>query len=89
MAVSTIDDVRNDPLAFSIASALTLANDAAKLQGATVSDCLVTITEETPPPTRSWRIHYGPRNYGSRRGGDLIVIIDEMSTTVTRVLRGQ
>jgi hypothetical protein len=89
MASSTIDEIQQDTLALSMAHAVVVANDTAKLRGTNVAECLVTVTEETPPPARSWRIHYGPRAYLSRRGGDLIVIVDESKAAVTKVLLGQ
>jgi hypothetical protein len=89
MASTTIDDIRQDPIAMSVAHALAIANETAKSNGADTSDCLITVSEDSPPPSRSWRIHYGPRNYISRRGGDLVVIVDEAKAAVARVLRGQ
>jgi hypothetical protein len=49
----------------------------------------VTITEELGTDGRQWRVHYGPRDYVGRRGGDLIVLVEERSGTVQRVIRGQ
>jgi hypothetical protein len=89
MASSTIDEIQQDTLAMSMAHAVVVANEAAKSRGTDVADCLVTITEESPPPARSWRVHYGPRAYLSRRGGDLIVVVDESTAAVTKVLLGQ
>jgi hypothetical protein len=36
-----------------------------------------------------WRIHDGPRDFVGRRGGDLIVLVDEHLGAVQRVVRGQ
>lgn len=71
------------------AAALALANEAAAAQGTDVAAALITISEDTPPPNRRWRVHYGPRDYVHRRGGDLIVLVDEQAGTVQQILRGQ
>ena len=84
-----LDDIRQDPLALSVAGALAIANETAAAQGTNLSQSLVTITEEAPPPERLWRIHYGPRDYRNRRGGDLIVIVDEQTGTAKRIIKGQ
>lgn len=89
MVNTAIDDIRHDPLAISMAHALALANDAAKLRGTDLSSCIVTVSEESPPPRRRWRVHYGPRDYLNRRGGDLVVLVDETKGVVTEVLKGQ
>jgi hypothetical protein len=68
---------------------LTLANDAAIAQGTDPADSLVTIAEEAAPTGRVWRIHYGPRDYINRRGGDVIVLVDEKNDAVQRVIQGQ
>ena len=73
----------------SVARALALANEAALKQGTVPADSLVTITEETSSTGRLWRIHYGPRDFVGRRGGDLIVIVDERTGAVERIIRGQ
>jgi hypothetical protein len=73
----------------SLAQALALANEAALTQGIKPADSSVTITEEASSAGRLWRIHYGPRDYVNRRGGDLIVLVDERSEAVQRVIRGQ
>jgi hypothetical protein len=36
-----------------------------------------------------WRIHYGPKDYVGRRGGDLIIEVDPADASVKQVLRGQ
>jgi hypothetical protein len=86
---ATLDDIRQDQLALAVAQALAVANGAAAAQGKDVSQLLVTVTEESPPPDRVWRVHYGPREYRNRRGGDLIVLVNERLGTVERVIRGQ
>jgi hypothetical protein len=85
----TLDEIRQDDLALAIARATALANATATAHGKNVTESLVTISEEAPPPDRHWRVHYGSRDFRSRRGGDLIVIVNERQGTVERVLRGQ
>ena len=89
MATVTREKTKQNQLVASVARALTLANDAAFAQGIEPADSLVTITEEACATGRVWRIHYGPREYVGRRGGDLIVLVDECSDAVQRIIRGQ
>jgi hypothetical protein len=69
--------------------AIAVANDAAVANGTEPADSLVSISEGSRAGGREWRIHYGPRDYVSRRGGDLIVLVDERGEAVQRVIRGQ
>jgi hypothetical protein len=89
MPTASLEKMQRDHLVMSVARALTLANEAALAQGVEPANSLVTITEEAPSPSRLWRIHYGPRDYVGRRGGDLIVLVDERSEVVERIIRGQ
>ncbi|HEY8503158.1 MAG TPA: hypothetical protein VIL46_01150 [Gemmataceae bacterium] len=70
-------------------TALGVANEAAAAHGADPGESLVAITEETTPAGKVWRVHYGPRDYVSRRGGDLIVLVDGQAGEVQRVIHGQ
>ena len=36
-----------------------------------------------------WRINYGPKDYGGRRGGDLIIDIDPTDASIKNVPWGQ
>jgi hypothetical protein len=89
MATPALEDIRQDDLAMSVARALTAANEAAAARGTNLKQSLVTISEESPPPQRLWRIHYGPRECLNRRGGDLIVLVEEDTGSVQRIIRGQ
>ena len=89
MTAINLERMQQDHLVMSVARALALANEAALAQGTEPANSLVTIEEETSPAGRLWRIHYGPRDYVSRRGGDLIVVVDESSESVQRIIRGQ
>lgn len=89
MPTISLEAMQQDYLVMSVARALSLANEAALAQGIEPANSLVTITEEMSPAGRLWRIHYGPRDYVGRRGGDLIVLVDERSEGVQRIIRGQ
>ena len=84
-----LEDMQQDHLVMSVAHALTVANEAALAHGVEPTNFMITITEETSNAGRLWRIHYGPRDYIGRRGGDLIVLVDEGGDAVRRVIRGQ
>ncbi len=87
--MTALENIQQDSLALSVARAVAVANDTAITQGLDLNQSLVTVMEELPPPHRVWRVNYGPRDYVSRRGGDLIVYVDDTTGTVQRVLRGQ
>jgi hypothetical protein len=89
MATATLEDMQQDRLVMSVARALALANEAALAQGTDPGKSLVTITEESSAAGPIWRITYGPRDYVNRRGGDLIVFVDDGSQTIERILHGQ
>ena len=85
----SLEAMQQDHLVMSVARALALANGAALTQGTKPDDSLVTISQEASSTGRLWRIHYGPRDYVGRRGGDLIVFVDESGEAVQRIIRGQ
>jgi hypothetical protein len=84
-----VEAIQRDQLAMAVAGALAIANQTAVREGINVPDALVTITEETDAAGRCWRIHYGPRDYVRRRGGDLFVLVEDATGKVKQVLRGQ
>lgn len=85
----TIQEVQRDEIAMSIASAVAIANDSARVHGVDVDQSLVTVTEEAIGSGNVWQIEYGPRDYVHQRGGDLIVLVDKASGKVRQVLHGQ
>jgi hypothetical protein len=89
MTAATLEAIQQDNLAMSVAHALSAANRAAQQHGVDVAASLVTIVEQTSTAGRQWRIHYGPRDYISRRGGDLSIVVDGQTTEIRQVLRGQ
>jgi hypothetical protein len=89
MSTVSLEELQQDRLVMSVARALALANEAAVAHGTKPADSLVSIAEESSATGRVWRIQYGPRDYVGRRGGDLIVLVDDRSQAVQRVIRGQ
>jgi hypothetical protein len=89
MSTLTLEEIQEDCLVMSVARALTVANEAAVAEGIVPADSLVTILEEPVDEEGAWRIHYGPREYIGRRGGDLTVFVDERAGEVRRIMRGQ
>ena len=89
MATLSLETLQQDRLAMSVAQAVSVANDAALRHGTDPANSSVTITEHGSLAARIWRVHYGPRDYVGRRGGDLIVGVDEQAGTVQEVIRGQ
>jgi hypothetical protein len=89
MSAPALADIQQDRLAMSVARALAVANDAAAGQGQDPAQSLVTISEETAQAGRCWRIHYGPRDFARQRGGDLIIIVDELSGALVDLIHGQ
>ncbi|MEO6725313.1 MAG: hypothetical protein ABIU20_09780 [Blastocatellia bacterium] len=77
-----------DELAISVARVVATANKRATEMGVDVRQSIITITRITDGEPR-WRVNYGSMDYIRRRGGDLIVDVDEDNTTIRRVLRGQ
>ncbi len=89
MPTASLVDVQHDRIAMSVARALALANETALKHGTQPANSLVTVTEEMSLTGCLWRIHYGPRDFLNRRGGDLIVVVDEQTASVLRIIRGQ
>jgi len=48
--MQTLDAIRQDRLALSVAQAIAVANGAAAAAGKDPGQCLVTVSEETAPP---------------------------------------
>jgi hypothetical protein len=89
MTAITFEKLQQDRLVMSVAGALAVANETAVTQGIDPGSSLVTIAEAESAQGRVWRVHYGPRDYVSRRGGDLVIVVDEQSGMVQRITRGQ
>ena len=72
----------------SVAHPLAVADETAIANSTKPTDSLVTISEETSPTGRVWRVHYGSCDFVSRRGGGLIVLVEDRTEAVS-VIRGQ
>ena len=89
MPTPTLEKMQKDSRAMSVAAALAIANETAAALGWDPVTSLVTISEEPDSLGSLWRIHYGPRDYINRRGGDLILLVNETAGEVSQVLKGQ
>lgn len=89
MSAITLDEIRQDELVMSVATALAKANATAVAHGVRPAEMIVTIAEEVSPVGRHWRINYMPKDFINRRGGDLIVLVDEGGEVAPRILYGQ
>jgi hypothetical protein len=88
MAAVLHPDVLQDELAIDLARVLATANKRAREVGVNIEQSIISISQMTDDAL-GWRINYGPRDYISRRGGDLIVDVDAQGSSVKQVLRGQ
>lgn len=89
MAATLTAEVYQDDIAVTIANVLARANRRASEMDIDVAESLLTISQHMQNGVMYWRINYGPKDYISRRGGDLIVDVDASSGEVEQVLWGQ
>jgi hypothetical protein len=89
MSVILTDDVIQDGIAVSVARATAVANKHARELGVDVLQSLITITQRSSNSDVYWRINYGPKDYIGRRGGDLIIEVDQSDGRINQVLWGQ
>ena len=89
MSTPTLERMQKDRRAMSVAAAMAIANETAVSMGWDPVTSLVTISEVPNSARALWRIHYGPRDYVNRRGGDLVLVVDEVAGEISQVLRGQ
>lgn len=89
MATTLTADVYEDDVAVSLARAVTAANKRARDLGIDALKSLITVTQRSSNGDIFWRINYGPRDYVSRRGGDLIIEVDSSDVSIKQVLWGQ
>ncbi len=82
-------DVLEDAIAVSLARAMAFANKRAVEEGVDVPQSLITITQRFLNGDTLWRINYGPKDYVGRRGGDLIIEVDQSGVNINQVLWGQ
>ncbi|MDP6112409.1 MAG: hypothetical protein QF437_16055 [Planctomycetota bacterium] len=89
MSTTLNSDILDDNLAVSLAKALAAANRRAKELGLDVADSLITISQIVENGGFVWRVNYGPKDYVSLRGGDLIIDLAPDDAEIRQVLRGQ
>jgi hypothetical protein len=87
---STLEnEVLQDNVAVSLARAMATANKCARELGVDVLNSLITITQHALNGDLYWRINFGVKKYIGRRGGDLIIDVDQSGKSIRKVLRGQ
>jgi hypothetical protein len=89
MTSPTLEDIQQDSRAMAVARVMTLADQEAAAAGVDLDQSLITVMEELSGTDLVWRVHYGPRDYKNRRGGDLYVVVDERNGVVREVVLGQ
>lgn len=89
MAVTLPTEVLQDDIAISLARASAAANKRAGELGIDVLQSIITITQRSVNGDLFWRINYGPKDYVGRRGGDLIIEVNQKTAEIHQVLRGQ
>lgn len=88
MTSSLSSGLLQDGVAMSLARALAAANQRAKELGVDAQESLITVTQ-IAKGSGGWRVNYGPKDYVSVRGGDLIIDVDATEASIQQVLRGQ
>jgi hypothetical protein len=89
MAAVLSSDVLEDDLAVSLARVIASANRRAIDLGIDLGKSVITISQVVVESSSSWRVNYGPQDYISRRGGDLIIDVAPEDGAIRQVLRGQ
>ena len=89
MAATLTPDIVHDDIAMSVARVIAAANRRARELGVDVAQSLITITQRSLDGGLVWRVSYGPKDYISRRGGDLILDIEPGDMSIKQVLWGQ
>ncbi len=89
MPKSISAEVIKDDIAVSVAQAMAAANKRARELGVDVLQSLITITQRSSKDDVFWRINYGPKDYVGRRGGDLMIEVDQSNARINQVLWGQ
>lgn len=88
MAAVLAAEVLQDDVAVALARVIAAANRCAREAGINIQQSLITISQLSEGEA-GWRINYGPLDYLSRRGGDLIVDVDPTDASIKQVLHGQ
>ena len=82
-------EVLQDNIAVSLARAMATANKRARELGVDVLNSLIKITQHALNGDLFWRINFGVKEYIGRRGGDLMIDVDQSGKNIRNVLRGQ
>lgn len=82
-------EVLQDNIAVSLARAMATANKRARELGVDVLNSLIKITQHALNGDLFWRINFGMKEYIGRRGGDLMIDVDQSGKNIRNVLRGQ
>ena len=89
MSPNLPEEVLSDTLAVSLAKMIAAANLRAREFGVEASQSLITIAQRPGPDKTLWRINYGVKDFVGRRGGDLVIDMNDADCSVEKVLRGQ
>ncbi len=89
MAITLSAEVLEDDIAVFLARATAAANKRAGELGIDVLQSIITITQRAVNGDVFWRINYGPKDFVGRRGGDLIIEVNQQTADIHQVLRGQ
>jgi hypothetical protein len=89
MPATSTAEIMQDDIAVSVARALAVANKRARALGIDVPHSLITVTQRSSNDDTFWRINYGPKDYVGRRGGDLIIEIDQSNASIIQEQWGQ
>lgn len=89
MAASLTADVLQDEIAVSLARVMAAANRKARECGIDLLNSIISVTQRSQDGGMIWRVNYGPKDCAGRRGGDLIVDVQNSDGTIKRVMRGQ
>ncbi len=89
MAAILPTEVLQDDIAVSLARATAAANKRAAELGIDILQSIITITQRTVKDEVFWRIDYGPKDYIGRRGGDVIIEVNQKTADIHQVLREQ
>jgi hypothetical protein len=89
MAAALTPDVLQDDIAVSLARVVAAANKKAVELGVDVPNSAINIARYDRNGIQLWRVNYGPEDYISRRGGDVIIEVNPVDASIEGVLRGQ
>jgi len=89
MTTALSSDVLDDDLAVSLAKVFAVANRRAKELGVDIDESVITISQIADNGGFVWRVNYGPKDYVSLRGGDLVIDLAPDDAEIRQVLRGQ